>query len=303
MRNRLAKAPRQNLAGEQMSLLFTGSYANPNQPLWVPFGGGGGGGSNLVVDTIAVNQGGNITMGSSANTGTFMIWNKDISGTTAAVLQTLDDQNNNPFLTLYNEANNYDALFLGNVFAHGTVNTSSANNQIVLGNLSGELGLASRDYNTGVVTPYLDVCGNNLADLKNIQSINGASPGGAVSFYDYVDYLPLGLLVPVVPLTAQLNTITFTPLSSGFANVTATARVDSTTGGDTDICTFSVNGTPIAEIEMSSYYAVGGISQNLTNIYRFPILAGTPYTVDFTASSGFARTVVVASKMNIVLTA
>lgn len=322
-----------------MSLVPLISHANPDTPCWVPAGGGGGGGTgptgptgpagpsggptgptgptgpggggpNLVVDTIAVNQGGNITIGSSISSGTDIQWNKALDGSTnmTMYMEYQEPAGSNLILTLADQSNFYDSIQLGNVYAYGQgVTQGGAANQILMGSDTGFVGIGLKNGSTGVITPYLDICGNDLVDLKNVQTINGSPPGGGAtpSHYDYVSYLPSGLAIPALPSYATLNTIGFTASVTGFAVCSVIARVDAPgISADTGISTFNINGTVSTEIDMSEYYPANpvGYTQSLNNQTSFPIVAGTPYTVDFLASSGNGSLVTVASKLCIIET-
>lgn len=55
------------------------NFTNANAT--TPFASGGGGGLNPTFNSVTINQGGDINMGSSVNSATSMVWNYDVSGT------------------------------------------------------------------------------------------------------------------------------------------------------------------------------------------------------------------------------
>lgn len=188
-----------------MSTIPSTVYANESQPCFQPFGSGGptgftgpagptgstgpigvpgsatstgatgptgaaGGGPNPVVDTLTVNQGGAIVMGSSINTGTAMEWYKDLAGTQVSVLTMSYNQPgsspSNLNLCLVRETNTYDSLLVANIQAYGFVPFNTNTNSVLLGSEGGFAGVMLRDGGTGAVTPFLDISGSEVA-VKN----------------------------------------------------------------------------------------------------------------------------------------
>jgi hypothetical protein len=159
-----------------MSLVPGSVYANPNQPCFQPFGSGGGGGSNLVVDTIDVNQGGSITMGSSDVSSTILVFNKAVNGSTFSYFQMGDDTPIAPpsqTLRLADQTGYADGLAVGNVYSFGNGSLYNSNTtQLVLGNITGKLGLAAKDGTTGADTAFLQLdTSGTLATLTNIENV------------------------------------------------------------------------------------------------------------------------------------
>ena len=99
-----------------MSALIKQSHANNNDPLWASAQGS----ENIVTDSITINQGGNITLGSSLVNGTAIVFNKNIPGTTLAQLQTAyrGGGTTDIDLSLFN-AGGYDSLAMGNLNMYG----------------------------------------------------------------------------------------------------------------------------------------------------------------------------------------
>lgn len=225
-----------------MSLLPGSVYANETTPCFVPFGGGGSG-SNVTLDTLNINQGGDITMGSSIGGATFLTFNKAVDGSTSAnlVMEDLLPLNAPPvqLLTLLDGASNYDSLVCGNVYATGEgVSYVDTEPQVVLGTLSGKLGLAFKQGTTGVVTPlidisdlttnmtlkstdaiYTDISGTQIQQPK-IQTGSFTSSGASGSqlvtlpqSYSATDYLVFPVMLDTTPaeMSAAVSTVnTFT---------------------------------------------------------------------------------------------
>jgi len=197
-----------------MSALANSVYANESKPCFVPFGQGGGStgptgplgptgasvtgptgntgptgvqgargptgtfsptGGNLSLNELIVEEGGLLTISSSLNTGTFVQFNKDVSGTSfgffnmgyrAPVQPPVAPSTFN--LTLQDQNDNYDQLALGNLVVFGNGAPYGANvNQIVLGNAAGPFGLATKNGTTAAITSVFDV-----SSTTNSMSIN-----------------------------------------------------------------------------------------------------------------------------------
>lgn len=99
-----------------MSALIKQSHANNNDPLWASAQGG----ENIVTDSIFINQGGNITLGSSINEGTTITFNKSVSGDTYTQLneQYRGGGLGGLELTVTNQGG-YDSLGVGQVDIYG----------------------------------------------------------------------------------------------------------------------------------------------------------------------------------------
>lgn len=144
-------------------------------------GGGGGGGSNVTFQTVNINQGGSITIGSSLNAGTDLLWNKDVSG----AFQTYQSMKyylttsgiQNLVLYTYDQSGNLDRQVMGDVVCGGT-------NSTVYGGWSGlqigsagtnSLGTRLVNSQTGVIEATFQDINGTEQSLYNLSTINAGS--------------------------------------------------------------------------------------------------------------------------------
>lgn len=141
-----------------MSLLATSVYANANQPCFVPFVGGGSG-SNITVDTLNINQGGEIVIGSSINQITPIQFNKDLSGTSSANLQMNFDypgtSPSNLALSCVNQGGIFDLLQCSAIKTFGPTLANGETPSLGFGNVGGNVGITYKDGGTGAITPFM----------------------------------------------------------------------------------------------------------------------------------------------------
>ena len=242
-----------------MSTLPNSVYANPSTPCFEPFGGGGGG-LNPVVDSLTVNQGGTITLGSPINQGTTLTFNKALDGSTYSILaEAYLLPGNTPAdlrPTIFNDTNNYEGLVAGTFYAHGNAVYGAAPS-VVLGDLGTGVGLGYRD-NAAIITPLAEVVMGPEFTLSNVKSINGNPyfPPAYGSFsstlnqpisattelplvYDTADVTPIGM-------TCALPSSDITITESGTYKVLASVQCDRTVAGQGDVEMWcSVQGTAV----------------------------------------------------------
>jgi hypothetical protein len=99
-----------------MSALIRQSHANNSDPLWASAQGG----EDIVTNEITIEQGGNITLGSSINTPTTLLFNKALDGSTFTQLQEAFRGESSTILDLavFNPGG-YDSLAVGNLNIYG----------------------------------------------------------------------------------------------------------------------------------------------------------------------------------------
>jgi hypothetical protein len=161
-----------------MSLLPTGSYANPTQPLWTPFGGGGGGGRNF--STLNINPNGNLNITTDSNfDGGALNFARTSDGSTFTQLQMLwEPGTSNPpsnpallSLSLVAENGDYDNLVAGSVGVVGPSPYSFAtDNALTLG--GSPLGMRYGPSATPAFTLFT-VNSSNTWDAERLNTING----------------------------------------------------------------------------------------------------------------------------------
>lgn len=148
-----------------MSALQRQTYANSTQPLFVTASGGSG--EDLTLNELNINQGGNITLGSSINNATSIVFNKALDGSTITQMQELfvGDSTTDLALTLIDQASEYDALQIGNLFAYGLGTAYGAANYLSFNGSGPSFGLS---YGTTTVrNVYLDGLDSGIATLTS----------------------------------------------------------------------------------------------------------------------------------------
>lgn len=217
-----------------MSLLPTGSYANPTQPLWVPFGGGGGGGgypADASFNSVTVNASGLLNLSNDAGfNGANVNFFRAPDGTNAAVMAMLWEPGTTaPFndpaklaLTIAATTNKFDRLIVGEVCAAGR-NTYGMVSDCL--NLS-ETGMTygppeSPNFFLFTVGP------SNSWDIDKLNSINGKqlaqagfgeTVGSSTTINLPFPYVDTSYAVVVTPFTAA--TMYASPISTSNFDVT-----------------------------------------------------------------------------------
>lgn len=265
-----------------MSLLGNNVYANPNTPLWGS--GGGGGGSNATFETITINQGGSITLGSSINEGTSLVFNKDLSGTTFAYLTMEYSPNSGQPADLHpillNDQNEADMLQVGDLQAYGlNENPFSATEVISLGTAgTGTLGLRLLNPQTGSNLSTFATFASNAMDLSNVSSINGVpyfnAPGTNFQYTNWSN-VPLA----EAPDFSVLNSLSFTPPVNGKVYVETLGTYIGTITGGTCLMTLAVGGNTITEEPTRTQAYDSNINFTNTYMYQFPVNAGVVYDI------------------------
>jgi hypothetical protein len=160
-----------------MSLLPTGTYANPTQPLWTPFGGGGGGGLDASFNNVSINLGGTLNMSNEApfSSNAYLNFYRSGDGSDSVSVAMLWRPGTAVFsnaadlaLSLVGPANTYDDLVAGNVVAVGP-NLYGTSNALTLGGPTP--GLRWGPVASPLFTLF-DVVGSNWA-ISNLATING----------------------------------------------------------------------------------------------------------------------------------
>lgn len=129
--------------------------------------GPGGSSPNLTVDSLTVNQGGEIVIGSPINQNTNIVFYKDVSGTTSTLLQMgYNVPGSSPAqlnVSLLNETGLFDTLQCGTVQAYGPTQYGAATPSLGLGQLGSNVGLALKNGGTGVITPFMSLSGSTMS--------------------------------------------------------------------------------------------------------------------------------------------
>lgn len=234
-----------------MSALQRQTYANSTQPLFLPASGGGG--QDLTLTELNINQGGNITLGSSINQATQLIFNKSVDGVLHnQLIETYiaGDSGAGLALTLADNNDRYDNLQVGNVFVFGDNEEYTNPNYLSLNGTTTNVGLSYGTPDTRVV--FADVSGTNL---NLYSSVVGPNP---VSF--------------VTGGPFAVNPVPTSP--AAFGNFFLAPLYPTTSGQEYDVCCKGtialVSGTPDPTIpdEFTVSVSVGGTG-NGTQKYSF----------------------------------
>lgn len=234
-----------------MSALIRQSHANNTDPLWASANGG----ENIVTDQLTINQGGNITMGSSINDRTPIIFNKALNGSTQATLSAeyVADDNQDLALTLQNEQGQYDILQIGDLFVFGLGQNYGAGDYLSFNGTGGSFGLSWGDLNTR--TAYLDKLETGVGVLTS--NIIGPVPVNCAVGGPYA-----------------INPIPTSPTAFDYFGLAPS--YPTTSGNEYDVCamgTFTlVSGTADANVPdiMAVSFSVGGTQTGLVTNYFNP---------------------------------
>ena len=266
-----------------MSLLSLKTFANPTTALFG--GGGGGGGSNLVVDTLAVNQGGSITLGSAVTSNTILAFNKDVSGTTQSQLSMAyipDNGGPADLHLLVTDQTGFasDTFAVGDLLAMGTGNPYTAN-AVCLGDAgTGTLGLRLVDNSVGGVLSTYATFASNAVDLSNVTSINGSpyiSPAVGTTF-SYSNY-PGGALMVEAPDWGVLNAQSFTAPANGRLYMESLGTFVALENGGTAVMNFAINGVDAPVEATKCQSIVSNVNFFGTSMYSIPVTGGQVYDI------------------------
>lgn len=137
-----------------MSALIRQSHANDGDPLWASSQGN----ENIVTNQITINQGGSIRLGSSINSGTELIFNKALDGSTSTILQESyrggGGGPTNLELTIFDQNATHDVLGVGDISVYGKGSADGTANYVNFQGTGGSFGLSYGNNNTRTV--YLD---------------------------------------------------------------------------------------------------------------------------------------------------
>ena len=204
-----------------------------------------GGGGSLTLNTLNINQGGGIIMGSSLNNGTQMIFNKALDGSTHSTITEGFLANVGPAqaLQVLDENADYDVFQVGDLFVFGKGNASNDPNYVSFNGNGGSFGLSYGTINTRNV--YLDQLETGTGVLTS--KCVGPTPvscdvGGPFSVAP----------VPTAPAPfAPFLTSPAYPTSNGeeydicaFGEITLAGGADDPTVPDIMAITVSVGGSP-----------------------------------------------------------
>ena len=161
-----------------MSLLPTGSYANPTQPLWVPFGGGGGGGGyplDASFNSVFINPAGVLNFGNDNSfSNAYMNFYRTADGTSTTSMGMLwapgtsapFNDPNKLALTVTGPTGGYDRFAVGQLSAVG-LNPYGTSNALNISDIGMAYGpIASPLFSLFTVS-------SNSWDVTQLTSING----------------------------------------------------------------------------------------------------------------------------------
>ena len=263
-----------------MSLLGRQVFANPTTPIWGQ--GGGGGGSNF--QFLNITEGGSLTIASSVNVETQLVFNKDVSGTTytSMTMTEYPDSSGPVTLALTTQAGAADTLLLGDLVAGGAgTNVPIVSNSVLVLGKSGTnaLGLYQQSSATGSnEAAYLSVTPNTTElNLSNVKTINGAPYAGTFTSFDFSNQA--GAPVAEAPASTILNTYSFTAPANGKLYMESLGNFVSTALGGGGNMGFSVNGTILSNA-LNQFNAYNS-NVNLfgMSMYQIAVTGGVTYDI------------------------
>lgn len=251
-----------------MSALIRQSHANNTDPLWASTQGG----EDIVTNEITINPGGAINVGeggfmtlaSSINSSTGIIFNKAVNGSTYTQFQQayIGGVAPNQAVVLINEASDYETLQLGNLVVYGNAGFG-APNYVSLQGTGTNVGMSYGDNNTR--TAFMDV----VPGPPSILQLNSSCVGP-------------------IPTTFCNTTVAVAPVPNApalFDSFLITNPYATTSGQEYDFACRGVitlsSGTPDASIDdlFIIKVVVGGATTGTQN-YIFNPNAGTWYVRD-----------------------
>jgi len=256
-----------------MSALQRQSFANQFQPLFLKDSGEQ---DNLTLETLTINQGGNILLGSSINEGTAITFNKAVDGSSYTQLneQYVGGGSGELELTVTNEGG-YDSLGVGQVDIYGQDAALGTANYLSFKGTGTSFGV---DFGTNSVrNVYLDKLETGTAILTS--KTVGPAPVA----------MDVGAPFAVAPVPTS---------PSAFGTFLTSPLYPTTTGQEYDICVKGTialaSGTPDATIpdQFVVSVSVGGTGKG-TQTYSFNPNYLTFYVRDRLISSSSAPSVVV----------
>lgn len=263
-----------------MSLLGTNVYANPTTPLWGQ--GGGGGGSNF--QYLNITEGGALTIASSVNQETQLVFEKDVSGTSYDALAMNyyppGGQTSNLRLTLTDDQGACDDMIVGDLIVAGKGTDIGAGlNPLVLGFAgTSALGLYQQDNVGSNIGAYLYVTPNTTElNLSNVKTINGAPYAGTFTSFDFSNQA--GAPVAEAPASTILNTYSFTAPADGKLYMESLGNFVSTAKGGGGNMGFSINGSILSNAINQFNAYDSNVNLFGMSMYQIAVSGGVTYDI------------------------
>ena len=157
------------------------NFTNANATTPFYSSGGGGSGSNATFQTININEGGSINLGSSLNAGTYLTFDRDVSGTTGTSFgmgyYLATSGPSNLVVSLVDQAGNMDRFRLGDIAISGAGSAIySATNTLQIGTAgTGVFGSRLVNPVNGSILAKLQDLNGTEQSLYNLSTINAGS--------------------------------------------------------------------------------------------------------------------------------